>query len=80
MIADCETCDRKQVPCKSCQESQRAVCFICQGDSDPDPYRELCACSWGCQGASNCRFGRADQLPVDCDCPDEKWRNCPVCS
>ena len=41
MIADCETCDRNQVPCKSCQDSQRAICFICDGDSDPDPYGEL---------------------------------------
>lgn len=40
MIADCETCYRKKVPCKSCQESQRAICFICQGDV-ADPYGEL---------------------------------------
>jgi hypothetical protein len=40
MIADCETCPRKQVPCSACEESQRAICFICQGDID-DPYCEL---------------------------------------
>lgn len=40
MIADCETCDRKQVPCKSCQESQRAICYRCDGDVD-DPYCEI---------------------------------------
>lgn len=40
MIADCETCERKQVPCKSCEESQRAICYICQGDV-ADPYGEL---------------------------------------
>lgn len=40
MIADCETCTRKQVPCKSCQESQRAICYRCDGDVD-DPYCEL---------------------------------------
>ena len=40
MISDCETCDRKQVPCKSCQESQRAICYRCDGDVD-DPYCEL---------------------------------------
>jgi hypothetical protein len=40
MIADCETCDRKQVPCKACEVSQRAICFVCQG-GDPDPYGEL---------------------------------------
>lgn len=40
MIADCETCDRKQVPCSACQTSQRAICFICQGD-EPDPYGEF---------------------------------------
>lgn len=42
MIADCETCDRKQVPCKSCEESQRAICYRCGGDVD-DPYCELLA-------------------------------------
>ena len=40
MITDCETCDRKQIPCKSCQESQRAICYVCQGDI-ADPYGEL---------------------------------------
>lgn len=40
MIADCETCDRKKVPCKSCQESQRAICYRCDGDVD-DPYCEI---------------------------------------
>jgi hypothetical protein len=40
MIADCETCDRKQVPCRSCQESQRAICYRCDGDVD-DPYCEV---------------------------------------
>lgn len=39
MIADCETCDRKQVPCKACEASQRAICYICQGDV-ADPYCE----------------------------------------
>ena len=40
MIADCETCERKQVPCAACVESQRRICFLCQGDID-DPYCEL---------------------------------------
>lgn len=40
MIADCETCERKQVPCKSCQKSQRAICYRCAGDVD-DPYCEI---------------------------------------
>lgn len=40
MIADCETCDRKQVPCGRCETSQRLVCFVCQGD-ECDPYGEL---------------------------------------
>ena len=40
MIADCETCDPKQVPCFACRESQRAICFICAGDV-ADPYCEL---------------------------------------
>lgn len=40
MIADCETCERKQIPCSGCEESQRTICFICQGDI-ADPYCEL---------------------------------------
>lgn len=40
MIADCETCDRKQVPCSQCETSQRRICFVCQGD-ECDPYGEL---------------------------------------
>lgn len=39
MIADCETCERKQVPCKSCEESQQAICYRCDADID-DPYCE----------------------------------------
>jgi hypothetical protein len=55
MIADCETCDRKQVPCKSCQESQRAICYRCDGDAD-DPYCEIarcddCGAEWVSSGA-----------------------------
>jgi len=40
MIADCETCDRKQVPCFSCEESRRTICYRCHGDVD-DPYCEI---------------------------------------
>lgn len=40
MIADCETCTRRAVPCSGCEESQRTICFICQGDI-ADPYCEL---------------------------------------
>jgi hypothetical protein len=40
MIADCEICERKQVPCTSCEQSQRMICFICQGDVF-DPYGEI---------------------------------------
>lgn len=40
MISDCETCTRKNVPCSACETSQRAICFICQGDI-ADPYCEL---------------------------------------
>ncbi len=40
MIADCETCPRKAVPCHACTESQRAICYVCQGDV-ADPYCEI---------------------------------------
>ena len=40
MISDCETCDRRQVLCSSCETSQRMICYICQGDV-ADPYCEL---------------------------------------
>lgn len=40
MIADCETCERRQLPCSACEVSQRTICFICQGDV-ADPYGEI---------------------------------------
>jgi hypothetical protein len=40
MIATCELCDRQNVPCSSCEESQRMICYRCQGDID-DPYCEV---------------------------------------
>jgi len=40
MIGNCETCSRKSVPCFSCQDSQRIICHVCNGDV-PDPYGEL---------------------------------------
>ena len=39
MIATCELCNRPDVPCRSCKESQRMICYRCQGDVD-DPYCE----------------------------------------
>lgn len=60
MIADCETCDRKQVPCKSCQESQRAICYRCDGDVD-DPYCEL---ESQCLGAGCLRDDASGACPL----------------
>lgn len=40
MIGECEICERKNVPCSSCEESQRTICFLCQGDI-ADPYCEI---------------------------------------
>lgn len=43
MIGSCDNCDRQNVPVSSgqfcgCDTTQ---CFICQGETDPDPYGEL---------------------------------------
>ena len=43
MIGSCDNCDQQNVPVFSgqfcgCDTTQ---CFICQGDTDPDPYGEL---------------------------------------
>jgi hypothetical protein len=40
MIGNCELCERENVPCSACEESQRIVCFVCQGDVS-DPYGEV---------------------------------------
>lgn len=42
-IGACDNCDRQNVPVSSgqfcgCDTTQ---CFVCQGDTDPDPYGEL---------------------------------------
>lgn len=43
MIGACDNCDRRNVPVSSgqfcgCDTTQ---CFICQGETDPDPYGEI---------------------------------------
>lgn len=43
MIGNCDNCDRINVPVSNgqfcgCDTTQ---CFICQGETDPDPYGEM---------------------------------------
>lgn len=43
MIGSCENCDRQNVPVSHGQISgmETTQCFICQGETDPDPYNEM---------------------------------------
>jgi hypothetical protein len=43
MIGNCDACDRQNVPVSNCRSSsgESVQCFLCQGDSNPDPYGEL---------------------------------------
>lgn len=45
MIGNCDCCDRTNVPLSLVNATslhpEAVACFICQGDSDPDPYGEL---------------------------------------
>lgn len=79
MIADCETCDRKQVPCKSCQESQRAICFVCQG-GEVDPYRETVTDWEDVEQLTNvipwCDACQGNHWPSQCD-PDSDQQRMP---
>lgn len=41
MIGNCDACDRKNVPVSKVNAPGEPIaCFICQGDSDPDPFWE----------------------------------------
>lgn len=42
MIGDCDVCNRRDVPVATVLvPGEPRACFLCQGDSDPDPYGEL---------------------------------------
>jgi len=47
MIGSCDICDRQNVPVSHFQAGEggapcdTSACFICQGDTDPDPYCEI---------------------------------------
>jgi hypothetical protein len=45
MIGNCDCCDRMTVPVNHFNATaaypEGVACFICQGDSDPDPYGEM---------------------------------------
>jgi hypothetical protein len=45
MIGCCDCCDRQNVPVSHFNATaaypEGVACFICQGDTDPDPYGEL---------------------------------------
>lgn len=45
MIGSCDCCDRQHVPVSKFNATgaypEGNACFICRGDTDPDPYGEL---------------------------------------
>lgn len=45
MIGSCDCCDRQDVPVSHFSATaaypEGCACFICQGETDPDPYGEL---------------------------------------
>lgn len=45
MIGSCEICDRQNVPVSHYNECyahpEVDVCFLCQGQDDPDPHSEM---------------------------------------
>lgn len=43
MIGNCDACDRQNVPVSNGRSSsgETTQCYLCQGDSSPDPYGEL---------------------------------------
>lgn len=72
-LGNCDNCDRQNVPVSSgqfcgCDTTQ---CFICQGDSDPDPYGEIeitCECDGeGCDACSGCGTVWIETQPVTLD-------------
>lgn len=43
-IANCDCCDRQNVPVSHLTETycgDVTACYLCQGEDDPDPYGEL---------------------------------------
>jgi len=45
MIGSCDICCRQNVPLSHFEatfaDPETSVCFLCQGETDPDPYGEL---------------------------------------
>lgn len=43
MIGSCDCCERTNVPISRGEVTgiETYACFICQGDTDPDPYGEM---------------------------------------
>lgn len=45
MIGSCDICDRQNVPVghshATSAHPEASVCFLCRGETDPDPYGEL---------------------------------------
>lgn len=45
MIGNCDCCDRENIPVSHFKPTfaypEGVACYLCQGDTDPDPYGEL---------------------------------------
>ncbi len=60
MIGSCDLCDRQNVPVSHFDECfahpEAHACFICQGDSDPDPYGDLSVMDWQTDPSDHSQF------------------------
>jgi hypothetical protein len=74
MIADCERCNRKAVPCSVNAEGAPPICYRCQGDID-DPYCELEEATQTSPQAYREEILRLTGKDVG----PEFWLDCPEC-
>jgi hypothetical protein len=70
-IGNCDCCDRRNVPVSHLTETycgDVTACFLCQGDTDPDPYGEVeidCECDGeGCDTCSGCGTVFVQTMPI----------------
>ncbi len=57
-IGTCDNCDRRDVPVSHLEGTycgDTTQCFLCQGDTDPDPYCELDELTRACLNRQPCQ-------------------------
>ena len=79
-IGNCDCCDRRNVPVSSGYYDpvgDTTACFICQGETDPDPYGEIVEPCDQCGGDGGWSY------PVSHDpfrnTIREAWQECTAC-